>query len=84
MMTTNKPGWKNFRHLSIMQVCKNANKIERKSGETKQGFGLGRCRSKGRHGVAVKIFLIAMMLNLKQIVKLRTGVNLDARAYPHD
>jgi len=56
-------------------------KIERKFGEAKQGHGLGRCRYVGRSSFAVQAFLTAMMLNLKRMVKLLTGVNFKARAY---
>ena len=56
-------------------------KIERKFGEGKQGHGLGRCRYIGRVGFAIQSFLTAIVLNLKRMVKLLTGVNFKARAY---
>lgn len=59
-------------------------KIERKFGEAKQGHGLGRCRYLGRLGFAVQAFLTVMMLNLKRMVKLLTGVNFKARAYANE
>jgi len=59
-------------------------KIERKFGEAKQGHGLGRCRYLGRLGFAVQAFLSAIMLNLKRLVKLLTGVNFKARAYAYE
>jgi IS5 family transposase len=49
-------------------------KIERKFGEAKQGHGLGRCRYLGRMGFTVQAFFAAIMLNLKRLVKLITGV----------
>jgi IS5 family transposase len=49
-------------------------KIERKFGEAKQGHGLGRCRYLGRLGFGVQAFLTAIMLNLKRMVKLLSGV----------
>jgi len=59
-------------------------KIERKFGEAKQGHGLGRCRYLGRLGFAAQAFLTAIMLNLKRMVKLLTGVNFKARAYANE
>jgi hypothetical protein len=49
-------------------------KIERKFGEAKQGHGLGRCRYLSRMGFTVQAFFAAIMLNLKRLVKLITGV----------
>ena len=49
-------------------------KIERKFGEAKQGHGLGRCRYIGRMRFAVQAFFTAIMLNLKRMVKILTGV----------
>ncbi len=49
-------------------------KIERKFGEAKQGHGLGRCRYLGRMRYAVQAFLTAIVLNLKRMVRILTGV----------
>lgn len=56
-------------------------KIERKFGEAKQGHGFGRCRYIGKVRYAVQSFFMAMILNLKRMVKLLTGVNFKERAY---
>ena len=57
-------------------------KIERKFSESKQGHGLfGRCRYVGKARYAVQSFLMAIVLNLKRMVKLLTGVNFKERAY---
>jgi IS5 family transposase len=56
-------------------------KIERKFGEAKQSHGLGRCRYVGKARFAIQSFLTAIVLNLKRMVKLLSGVNFRARAY---
>ncbi len=56
-------------------------KIERKFGEAKQSHGLGRCRYVGKARFAFQSFLTAIILNLKRMVKLLTGVNFRDRAY---
>lgn len=55
-------------------------KVERKFGEAKQGHGLGRCRYLGGLGFAVQAFLTAIVLNLKRMVKLLTGVGFKTQA----
>ncbi|MDY6874416.1 MAG: transposase, partial [Chloroflexota bacterium] len=55
-------------------------KIERKFGEAKQGPGLGRCRYLGLTGFGVQAYFTTMVLNLKQIVRHKTGVGLKTRA----
>jgi IS5 family transposase len=55
-------------------------KIERKFGEAKQGHGLGRCRYLGRLGFAVQAFMTAIMLNLKRIVKILTGIGFKTQS----
>jgi IS5 family transposase len=55
-------------------------KIERKFGEAKQGHGLGRCRYLGRLGFEVQAFMTAIMLNLKRIVKILTGVGFKTQS----
>jgi IS5 family transposase len=61
------------------QGLKERYKIERKFGEAKQGHGLGRCRYLGKMGFVVQAFLTAMVLNLKRLVKLLTGVGFKTR-----
>ena len=56
-------------------------KIERKFGEAKQGHGFGRCRYIGKARFAIQSFLMAIVLNLKRMVKLLTGVNFKERAF---
>ena len=55
-------------------------KIERKFGEATQGHGFGRCRYLGSLGFAVQAFLTAIMLNLKRLVKLLTGVGFKTHS----
>lgn len=73
----NKQVWLNLEHTpQYHQGLKERYKIERKFGEAKQGHGLGRCRYLGKAGFAIQAFLIAMVLNLKRIIKVLTGVGL--------
>lgn len=62
------------------QGLKERYKIERKFREAKQGHGLRRCRYLGTVGYTIQVFLTAMVLNLKRMVKLLTGVNFKGRA----
>ncbi len=55
-------------------------KIERKFGEAKQGHGLGRCRYVGLTGFGVQAYMTAIVLNLKRIVKLQTGIGLKTQS----
>jgi IS5 family transposase len=55
-------------------------KIERKFGEAKQGHGLGRCRYIGLLGFGIQAFFTVIVLNLKRMVKLLTGVGLKTRS----
>jgi transposase, IS5 family len=48
--------------------------IERKIGEAKSWHGLGRCRYRGLDRYAVQALITGMVLNLKRIVILLTGV----------
>lgn len=61
------------------QGLKERYKIERKFGEAKQGHGFRRCRYLGRMGFTVQAFLTAIMLNLKRLVKLLTGVGFKTQ-----
>ncbi len=65
--------------LQYQQGLRERYKIERKFGEAKQTHGLGRCRYLGRMGFTVQAFFTAIMLNLKRIVKLLTGVGFKTQ-----
>jgi len=54
--------------------------MERKFREAKQGYGPGRCRYLGRMRFAVQAFFTAIVLNLKHMVKLLTGVGFKTQA----
>ncbi len=54
-------------------------KIERKFGEAKQGHGLGRCRYLGSIRFAIQAFFTALVLNLKRMVKVLTGVGFKTQ-----
>jgi IS5 family transposase len=76
----NKQVWFDLQKTSqYQQGLKERYKIERKFGEAKQGHGLGRCRYLGRMGFAVQAFFTAIMLNLKRMVKLLTGVGFKTQ-----
>jgi IS5 family transposase len=55
-------------------------KVERKFGEGKTGHGLARCRYIGLVKYAIQSFLTAMVLNLKRLVRILTGVTFKGRA----
>jgi len=77
----NKQVWLDLRQTpQYQQGLKERYKVERKFGEAKQGHGLGRCRYLGRLGFAVQAFFTAIMLNLKRMVKLLTGVGFKTQA----
>lgn len=77
----NKKGWVALREdPKHIQGQKERYKIERKFGEGKQGHGLRRCRYLGLIRYGVQVFLTAMVLNLKRMVKLLTGANFKGRA----
>jgi IS5 family transposase len=62
------------------QGLKERYKIERKFGEAKLGHGLGRCRYVGKIRFAVQAFFTAIILNLKRMVKVLTGVGFKTQA----
>jgi IS5 family transposase len=77
----NKQVWLDLRQTpQYQQGLKERYKVERKFGEAKQGHGLGRCRYLGRLGFAIQAFFTAIMLNLKRMVKLLTGVGFKTQA----
>ncbi|MBC7265290.1 MAG: transposase [Chloroflexi bacterium] len=55
-------------------------KIERKFGEGKRYHGMGRCRYLGLVRYTIQSILTAIVLNLKRLVKLLTGVSFRGRA----
>jgi transposase, IS5 family len=78
---SNKQIWLDLRQTpQYQQGLKERYKVERKFGEAKQGHGLGSCRYLGRVGFAVQSFFTAMVLNLKRMVKLLTGVGFKTQA----
>jgi IS5 family transposase len=77
----NKQVWLDLRQTpQYQQGLQERYKVERKFGEAKQGHGLGRCRYLGRMGFVVQAFFTMMMLNLKRMVKLLTGVGFKTQA----
>jgi IS5 family transposase len=77
----NKHIWLALRQTpQYLQGLKERYKVERKFGEAKQGHGFGRCRYLGRQGFAVQAFFTVIMLNLKRMVKLLTGVAFKSQA----
>ena len=76
----NKQPWEELSATSEYQEgLKERYKIERKFGEAKQNHGLGRCRYLGLMGYAAQAFFTAMVLNLKRMVKMLTGVGFKTR-----
>ncbi len=76
----NKQVWLDLRQTpQYRQGLKERYKVERKFGEAKQGHGFGRCRYLGRLGFAVQAFFTAIMLNLKRMVRLLTGVGFKTQ-----
>jgi len=77
----NKQVWLELRETPQYQLgLKERYKIERKFGEAKQVHGFGRCRYLGSAGFSVQSFMMAIMLNLKRMVKLLTGVGFKTQA----
>jgi transposase, IS5 family len=76
----NKLVWLNLRQTpQYQQGLKERFKVERKFGEAKQGHGLGRCRYLGRLRFSVQAFFMAIMLNLKRMVKILTGIGFKTQ-----
>jgi len=77
----NKAGWIAMKEKpGSLRGQRERRKIERKFGEAKQGHGLGRCRYPGFLKYTIQVFMTAVALNLKRIVKVLTGVNFKGRA----
>jgi IS5 family transposase len=76
----NKEVWLNLIQTpEYRQGLKERYKIERKFGEAKQGHGLGRCRYTGIARFTYQAFITAMVLNLKRMVRLLTGVGFKTK-----
>ncbi len=76
----NKEVWlKLIQTTEYQQGTKERYKIERKFGEAKQGHGLGRCRYIGKVKFAYQAYLTALILNLKRMVRLLTGVGFKTK-----
>ena len=67
------------RHPQYQKGLQERYKIERKFGEAKQGHGFSRCRYLGRMGFMVQAFFIVIILNLKRLVNLLTGVGFKTQ-----
>jgi IS5 family transposase len=77
----NKEVWIDLQNTPQYQAgTKERYKIERKFGEGKTNHGLRRCRYVGRLRYAIQAYLTAIVLNLKRMVKLLTGVSFKGRA----
>ncbi|HAF47983.1 MAG TPA: hypothetical protein DCL08_01925 [Anaerolineaceae bacterium] len=76
----NKQIWLDMIQTSAYkQGRKELYKIERKFGEAKQNHGLARCCYLGLLKFGVQAYFTALALNMKNIVKLQTGVGLKTR-----
>jgi len=79
----NKQIWLQLQETpQYQQGLKERYKIERKFGEAKKWHGLGRCRSVGRLKFAIQAILTAIVLNLKRMVKLLTGIGFKTTLVP--
>jgi len=77
----NKGVWINLKETPEYQAgTQERYKIERKFGEAKAYHGLRRCRYVGHLRYAIQVYLTAIVLNLKRMVKLLTGVSLKGQA----
>jgi len=77
----NKEVWVRLKRTrKYREGLKERHKVERKFEEAKRWHGLRRCRYVGIVGYAIQAFLVAIVLNLKRMVKLLRGVNFRGRA----
>ena len=77
----NKQNWLDLIETPYYQEgLKERYKIERKFGEAKQGHGFGRCRYVGKSKYAVQAFFMAIILNLKRMVKIISGVGFKTQS----
>jgi len=78
---TNKQVWIDLKGTPQYRAGKKERyKIERKFGEAKAYHGLRHCRYVGRLRYAIQAYLTAIVLDLKRMVKLVTGVSLRGQA----
>ena len=78
----NKQVWEELvRTEEYQQGRRERYKIERKFGEAKLQHGLGRCRYIGLEKYGVQAYLTAIVLNLKRMVKLISGVGFNCPGY---
>ncbi|MGI5986244.1 MAG: transposase, partial [Oscillospiraceae bacterium] len=78
----NKELWQEMvRTEEYQQGRRERYKIERKFGEAKMRHGLGRCRYIGMEKYEVQAYLTAIVLNLKRMVKLISGVSFNRPDY---
>ena len=79
---SNKEVWQEMiRTKEYQQGKRERYKIERKFGEAKKQHGLGRCRYIGLEKYGVQAYLTAIVLNLKRMVKLISGVGFNSLSY---
>ena len=75
----NKEGWlKLVASVAYQEGLKQRYQIERKFGEARKWHSFKRCRYIGHSRHAIQSYLTFMVLNLKRLVKLLTGVNFRA------
>jgi IS5 family transposase len=79
---SNKEVWQELvRTEEYQQGKRERYKIERKFGEAKLRHGFGRCRYIGLEKYGVQAYLTAIVLNLKRMVKLISGVGFNCPGY---
>ena len=79
---SNKEVWQEMvRTKEYQQGKRERYKIERKFGEAKKQHGLGRCGYVGLEKYGVQAYLTAIVLNLKRMAKLISGVGLNCPVY---
>lgn len=75
----NKEGWLKLQAtVAYQEGLKQRYQIERKFGEARKWHSFKRCRYIGHQRHAIQSYLTFMVLNLKRLVKLLTGVNFRA------
>jgi len=71
-----KEGWVSLQQSPAYQEgLKERYKVERKFGEMKRWHGFGRCHYLGLARHAIQLFLTSIVVDLKRMVKLLTGVS---------
>ncbi len=81
---SNKEVWQEMvRTEKYQQGRREQYKIERKFGEAKLQHGLGRCQYIGLEKYEVQVYLTAIVLNLKRMVKLISEVGFNCLGYGH-